>query len=596
MGLNVQFVLMPHRQSLVRANECKMNNVRAPIVVAGVTKPNNTRLHQGDLESLWFRPGAGAVTMHAPTTRTTDKNNVTDTLESNLHHMHESGAADSLDAIRRGVEKESLRIDQDGILAQTPHPLALGSTLTHPHITTDYSEALLEFVTPVSSSIEDVLQCLNRIHTFVYQNIGDEKLWVNSMPCIVRGEDSIPIAEYGSSNIGRMKNVYRRGLGYRYGKLMQAIAGIHYNFSLPDTFWDAWLPWGMRKEQRQDRISEHYFTAIRNFHRHSWLLFYLFGASPAVCKSFVAGRDHGLESFDEVTYYAPYATTLRMSRLGYHNSAQTHINICYNSLDEFVDSLRNATDKSFADYEKIGVKVDGEYRQLNTNLLQIENEYYAAVRPKRVIRSGERPTTALATRGVEYIEVRCIDLNPFVPVGIDADTMRFVDMFLLYCLFSPSPQITDAETDAIDFNQTEVSFRGRAPDLNLRSNGNTVSFQNEASKILDELDAVAEMFDDKLGCKDYSASLKNQKVKLTEPDRIPAAQIIEEMRRDDDSFVEFALRKANEHENYFKQQPLSEKSKTLFTELAERSLNDQAEIEANDKANFDEFLVEYFSD
>jgi len=509
--------------------------------------------------------------------------------------MQDSGAADYLATIRRGVEKESLRIDTDGILAQTPHPRALGSALTHPHITTDYSEALLEFVTPVSSSIEDVLNCLNRIHTFVYQNIGDEKLWVNSMPCIVRGENSIPIAKYGTSNIGFMKNVYRRGLGYRYGKLMQAIAGIHYNFSLPHNFWDAWLPWGIRKEQRQDRISEHYFSAIRNFHRHSWLLFYLFGASPAVCKSFVDGRDHGLESFDEVTFHAPYATTLRMSRLGYHNSAQSQINICYNNLSEFVQSLRKATDTSYPEYERIGVKVNGEYRQLNTNFLQIENEYYAAVRPKRVIKSGERPTTALETRGVEYIEVRCIDLNPFNPVGLDADSMRFVDMFLLYCLFSPSPQISDAETDAIDFNQTEVAFRGRAPDLRLRSNGNAVSFQDEASRLLNELDGVAELFDSKLDCKDYSASLADAKGKLTEPDRIPAAEILAEMRRDDDSFVEFALRKANEHEEYFKQQPLTKKSEKLFTELTTRSLNEQEEIEANDKFNFDEFLAEYFS-
>lgn len=520
---------------------------------------------------------------------------VTNPFETNLRHMQDSGAADYLSTIRRGVEKESLRIDADGILAQTSHPRALGSALTHPHITTDYSEALLEFVTPVSNSIEDVLSCLNRIHTFVYQNIGDEKLWVNSMPCIVRGEESIRIAEYGTSNVGTMKNVYRRGLGYRYGKLMQAIAGIHYNFSLPESFWDAWLPWGIRKDQRQGQISEQYFCAIRNFHRYSWLLFYLFGASPAVCRSFVEGREHSLENFDEVTLHAPYATTLRMSRLGYHNSAQGQINIGYNSPADFVRSLRKATDTSYPEYEKIGVKVDGEYRQLNTNMLQIENEYYAAVRPKRVTRSGERPTTALANRGVEYIEVRCIDLNPFNPVGLDADAMRFVDMFLLYCLFSPSPEISDAETEAIDFNQTEVAFRGRAPDLKLRNNGNTVSFQDEASRLLNELDGVAEIFDSKLGCKDYGTSLNNAKTKLVESDKIPAAQILDEMRQDDDSFVEFALRKANEHEDYFKQQALSEKSEKLFTELAARSLNEQVEIEANDKVNFDEFLVEYFS-
>ena len=124
-----------------------------------------------------------------------------------------------------------------------------------------------------------------------------------------------------------MKNVYRRGLGHRYGRLMQCIAGIHYNFSLPDIFWDHWLPWGTRKEQREELISEQYFAAVRNFHRYCWLLFYLFGASPAVCRSFVGGRRHPLEPFDAVTLHAPHATSLRMSNLGYHNPAQGEVNV-----------------------------------------------------------------------------------------------------------------------------------------------------------------------------------------------------------------------------------------------------------------------------
>jgi len=237
---------------------------------------------------------------------------VTDLLAKRLDWIAAKGYDRLLAGIQRGIEKESLRIDSDGALSTRRHPESLGSPLTHPHITTDYSEALLEFVTPVCDKIQDVNDFLTRIHRYVYRNIGDEKLWVNSMPCILRGEESIPIAQYGNSNVGRMKQVYRRGLQYRYGRIMQTISGIHYNFSLPDAFWQTFFETHAENETRiQDHISSSYFAAIRNFHRYCWLLFYLFGASPAVCKSFAAGRDVGLQTFDDETYYEPYATSLR---------------------------------------------------------------------------------------------------------------------------------------------------------------------------------------------------------------------------------------------------------------------------------------------
>ena len=153
--------------------------------------------------------------------------------------MRELVASDPslLTQIGRGIERECLRVTAEGTLAQTPHPRALGSALTHPSITTDYSEALLEFITPVSRDIDETLDILARIHGFVYRQLGDELLWSSSMPCIVSGDAGIPVARYGQSNVGRMKTVYRYGLGHRYGRLMQAIAGVHYNFSMPEAYW-----------------------------------------------------------------------------------------------------------------------------------------------------------------------------------------------------------------------------------------------------------------------------------------------------------------------------------------------------------------------
>ena len=323
-----------------------------------------------------------------------------------------------LSNLQRGIEKESLRVDSNGKLAQTPHPVKLGSALTHPHITTDFSEALLEFITPVSTSIDESLQTLSNIHRYTYQSIDGELLWAASMPCILEGDDNIPVAQYGSSNVATMKTVYRNGLGNRYGRLMQTISGIHYNFSIPETLWDVLQQQDLDKRPRQDYITDSYFKLIRNFRRVSWLLIYLYGASPAVCKSFLRGRDnHLLQEFDQGSLYLPHGTALRMGDLGYQSSAQDNLNICYNSIDNYIDTLRQAITNIHPDYENIGVKIDDEYKQLSPALLQIENEFYSPIRPKRNADSGETPIDALNRGGIEYIEVRALDVLSLIHIS-----------------------------------------------------------------------------------------------------------------------------------------------------------------------------------
>src|SRR5262249_4070622 len=159
---------------------------------------------------------------------------------------------------------------------------------------------------------------------------------------------------------------------------------------------------------------------------------------------FLKGKSHNLENFDEGSLYLPHATSLRMGRLGYQSDAQSALRISYNSLGAYARSLLQALTQSYPAYERIGVKVTGEYRQLSTTLLQIENEFYGTIRPKRRIQNSQRPLTALAASGVEYVEVRCLDLNPFLPVGIGEQEIRFIDAFLLHCLLRDSPAETDA--------------------------------------------------------------------------------------------------------------------------------------------------------
>ena len=294
----------------------------------------------------------------------------------NLHHLLQLGL--------KGIEKESLRISRRGVIAQTPHPRALGSALTHPYITTDYSEALLEFITPPFADIKQTLGYMHQIHQFVYPHLGEEMLLATSMPCGIDGDLSVPIAEYGSSNVGKMKHIYRKGLWHRYGRTMQAIAGIHFNYSVPQALWPMLHRQAGNRGSLQNFIAEGYFGLIRNFQRQGWLMLYLFGASPAICKSFFKSRPHLMgefEEFDPHTLFHPYATSLRMSDIGYKSKNQAGLKIDYNSLDGYVESLSQAINTPYPDYEKIGVKVDGEYQQLNANLLQIENEFYSTMRP-----------------------------------------------------------------------------------------------------------------------------------------------------------------------------------------------------------------------
>ncbi|MDP1716867.1 MAG: glutamate--cysteine ligase, partial [Burkholderiales bacterium] len=308
----------------------------------------------------------------------------------------------------RGIEKESLRVRPDGMLADTPHPAALGSALTHPHITTDFSESQLELITGVHAGIEPCLEELTEIHQVVYRHVGDEMLWCASMPCSLPADDDIPIGQYGRSNVGRAKTVYRHGLAHRYGRRMQTISGIHYNFSLPEAAWPLLQQADAHHGAAQSYQNDAYFSLIRNFRRYSWLLLYLFGASPAVCKTFVAGREHALQSLTRGTLYLPGSTSLRMGPLGYQSEAQAALAVSYNSLESYGRSLYGALTEPYPPYAAIGIRDGEDYRQLNTTLLQIENEFYGTIRPKRPIRPGERPLHALRERGVEYVEVRCM--------------------------------------------------------------------------------------------------------------------------------------------------------------------------------------------
>ncbi|MCJ7557250.1 MAG: glutamate--cysteine ligase [Gammaproteobacteria bacterium] len=519
-----------------------------------------------------------------------------DTLVKRIQGLHELDRPDIWQGSRKGLEKESLRLDPLGRLAQTPHPKSLGAALTNRFITTDYSEALMELVTPAMEDSAATRQFLCDIHQYVYDNLGDEMLWPASMPCGVNGEESVPIAEYGSSNIGQMKHVYRRGLGHRYGRMMQVIAGVHFNFSFSEDFWKSYQELlGSDLPAREFR-DQHYMGLIRNFHRIGWLVLYLFGASPALCKSFLRGRDTDLQAFDENSFFRPYATSLRMSDLGYKNQAQSALRVSVNSLPEYLRDLDRAVSTPYADYQRIGVEADGEYRQLNANLLQIENEYYSLIRPKRVIESGQRPGCVLAKTGVQYVEVRALDLNVFDPAGVSETQMRFLEAMLLYCLLHESPPIEDAEYTELGVNQGRVAERGRQPGLELIRDGQDISLKTWAGELLEGISSVCKLLDQGFDKPLYMPALAAQQDTVRDPENTPSARVLREMQERGESFLQFGSRWARRHGDYFHGLQRCDPGRvSQFVAEASASVARQRDIERKDSISFKQYLEEYFS-
>ena len=500
---------------------------------------------------------------------------------------------------RIGLEKECLRVDENGTLSQKSHPASLGSALTNPFITTDFSEALLELITPPKKSVSAALECLQKIHQFVYSQLKNESLWHASMPCVVSGEDGIPIAEYGSSNSGMMKTVYRRGLGHRYGKMMQAIAGVHFNYSLKKDFWPYYQT--LLKQENiplQEFISEHYFCLIRNMQRYGWLVYYLFGASPAICKSFLSGQPNKLEKYDSNTYYLPYATTLRMGDIGYTNKKEneTGVQACYDSLPSYIECLTKAIETPCAEYEKIGIKVDGEYRQLNANILQIENEYYSTIRPKQPLVKNEKPIHALAQRGVQYIELRSLDLNLYEPLGVSGTQLYFLEAFMLFCLLQDSPLIDKIERKSINDNESKVAHEGRDPSLKLvHKKKQLTSLQSWGRELLTEMQVICDVLDEQKSTTNYSEALQHQLSAIEDSSLTPSARVLEDMRGNQECFFEFANRISNQHEKRLCKSNLSENDMNFFQNHVRQSLEKQGQIETSDTQTFDQFLQNYFA-
>ncbi|WP_296404495.1 glutamate--cysteine ligase [Psychrobacter sp.] len=503
-----------------------------------------------------------------------------------------------LSGMLRGIEKEGLRMQSDGFLAQTPHPESLGSKLTHPYITTDYSESLLELITSPKPTVAETLTMLRELHVLVYQSLQEgELMWPLSMPCMLSSDDNdIPLAEYGTSNVGRLKTLYRSGLGIRYGRRMQTIAGLHYNLSFGDNLFEAWresLPSQQRNESLTEFKNDKYLGLIRNFKRMSSLVLYLTGASPSVCPCFLTGRKHDLSLLNNTTYFKPKATSLRMSKLGYTNSVQDQLDIRYNNLPEYVSGLRKAINTPFSGFSELGLDDEnGNPIQINDHILQIENEYYSPIRPKQIAQSEEAPSHALEARGIAYVEFRAVDLDPYSDIGIRVSTACFLEVLALYCLLTDSPELLPEEDNLLTENIEKVVNNGREPGLTINTCDGDLQLSEWMRKHLEAMLPFAALLDAEYGSNNYRVAVTLMLGKAVYPDATLSAQVLADTERLGSTWnLGYAL--AVQHRETIMRNSLSPKTQAKYEVLAEKSWIQHQDLEQSDKQDFYEYIQQY---
>ena len=510
-----------------------------------------------------------------------------------LDEIKKSEASSELNLINRGIERESLRIDLSGQISQTAHPLGLGSALTNPFITTDFSEALLELVTPTFNSASECLKFLSDLHIFVNQNLEGESLWPLSMPCHIDSEDDIPIGNYGTSNQGMMKTIYRRGLSNRYGSMMQAIAGIHYNFSFSDKFLQIFAD--INSMDLKKFKNEVYLGIARNFRRYGWLYLLLFGSSPIVNKSFAKNRTHDMDDLNSEDLFKPYATSLRMGDLGYISQAQDSLNISYNSIEQYTLDLKNALKTTYKDYKKLGQFKNNQRIQLNDSIIQIENEYYSTIRPKRVCPTGERPINVLNKEGIDYLELRCIDLNPNAFIGISEEQIYFLDLLILFCLLSDSPDIAESESNELFKTHKIIVNEGRNKEASIQTLKGQTSLGKEAVRILDGMQDIAEFMSDVVsqGDSKWTDTLEHQKEVIGSLDKSLSGSMLEEIKTNNMTLQEYGMKMSALHKEHMDN--LATDDEYFFSATSKDSLETAKKIEGNNKENFEDYLKDFLN-
>lgn len=497
-----------------------------------------------------------------------------------LMYFTKSKNASMLKKAEHGLERETLRITKNAGLSKNSHPQSFGSPLMNPHISTDFAEPQLELITPVFRIQKGLLKYLKDIHAFAAQNLPKgEFLWPFSMPPLLpKNHEDIPLANYGKSFAAQKRTVYRRGLSYRYGRKMQTISGIHYNFSFPGEFWDfLYKKFGNKSQNKRDFISSGYFRMIQNFTQISWLDSYLFGTSPAIDKSYLNKPTFSLKKLRGDTYYGKYATSLRMSSFGYCCKVQAMLNISFQNIENYVSDLRKAISTPYGKYSKIGLEKDGQKLQLNDHFLQIPNEYYASIRPKQVVKLGENILEKLSEEGIKYLEIRTVDIDPNEQIGITEEHLQFLHVLMIYCLFKNPPQNTDRSQLENIKNHDLVAISGRKPNLKLNFNGQKITLQKWGNEVLSEMLKIATVLNLSKNKNPYKALIKAQIAKINDPTLTPSTKFFKQIEKN--GFLAIGQKLAQKNLEFFKNHKINNASLKHFEDEAKRSIKENQKLE-----------------
>jgi len=230
-------------------------------------------------------------------------------------------------------------------------------------------------------------------------------------------------------------------------------------------------------------------------------------------------------------------------------------------------------------------------------VLQIENEYYSYIRPKRAPRAGERTTQALARAGVEYVEVRALDNSAFDCVGVNPRKLCFLEALLIVLLLKESPPIDGSEEESIERNHLAVARRGREPGLMLERNGRQVPMRDWCSELLDSMQGVCELLDSSHPQRPYLAALRDQALKVEDVERTPSARLLRELQEREQSFQDLALRVSREHKAHSLQSPPPPPERVHeFEAEVQESRQAFAAIESARRGSFEDYLAAYLAD
>ena len=420
-----------------------------------------------------------------------------------------------------GLEKENVRVTESGNLALTPHPKAFGDREKNAYIKTDFSESQLEMVTPVCNTLEEVYSFICNLNKVVSLEImkNGEFLWPQSNPPILPREEEIPIAKLSN----REDELYRENLSYKYGKKKQVISGIHYNFSFKEEFIKLlYKELKVEKDFREFK-DDIYLRMARNFQKYHWLLIYLTGASPVFHESYIEEIKEEGEKLGEDSYYIKDDTSLRNSSYGYKNKKDYYVS--YNSIGEYASDIKNLVkDKE----------------------IQSIKEYYNPIRLKSL--GSEDMLESLLHKGIDYLEVRLLDLDPLSIQGVSKETLYLVHLFMIYTLLKENKEITYKDQEEFFKNHDMVALKGRNEDAVIHENGVPVLLKDKGREILSEMDEIVEiLFSNN---EEFKNVIKRALEKINNPHDIISEKLIKDIK--EEGYINFHMRLAKEYLNNFK--------------------------------------------